>query len=110
MGVADGTNALILALRTADIGLGDEVIMSSYTYIATTASAHFVGATPVLVECGADHMIDLESIERAITDNTRVIMPTQLNGRTCNMESLQAIADEYGLIIIEDAAQALITD
>jgi len=107
LGVADGTNALILALRAADIALGDEVIMSSHTYIATAASVHFVGATPVLVECGADHMINPESVKRAITDNTRVIMPTQLNGRTCNMEALQAIADEYGLIIIEDAAQAL---
>ena len=107
LGVADGTNALILSLRAAGVGHGDEVIMSSHTYIATAASAHFVGAKPVLVECGADHMIDPESIERAITDNTRVIMPTQLNGRTCDMDALQAIADEYGLIIIEDAAQAL---
>jgi len=107
LGVADGTNALVLSLRAAGVGHGDEVIMSSHTYIATAASAHFVGATPVLVECGADHMIDPESIERAITDNTRVIMPTQLNGRTCDMDALQAIADEYGLIIIEDAAQAL---
>ena len=107
LGVADGTNALILALRAADVGLGDEVIMSSHTYIATAASAHFVGATPVLVECGADHMIEPESVRRAITKSTRVIMPTQLNGRTCNMDALQIIADEYGLIIIEDAAQAL---
>ena len=107
LGVADGTNALILALRTADIGPGDEVIMSSHTYIATAASAHFVGATPVLVECGADHMIDPESVEMAVTDKTRVIMPTQLNGRTCDMDAMQAIADDHGLIIIEDAAQAL---
>ena len=107
LGVADGTNALILALRAADIGLGDEVIMSSHTYIATAASVHFVGAIPVLVECGADHMIDPESVERAITGKTRVIMPTQLNGRTCDMDALQAIADKHGLVIIEDAAQGL---
>jgi dTDP-4-amino-4,6-dideoxygalactose transaminase len=107
LGVADGTNALILSLHAAGVGHGDKVIMSSHTYIATAASAHFVGATPVLVECGADHMIDPESVERAITDKTRVIMPTQLNGRTCDMDALQAIADNHGLIIIEDAAQAL---
>jgi len=107
LGVADGTNALMLSLRAADVGHGDEVIMSSHTYIATAASAHFVGATPVLVECGADHMISPESVKRAITDNARVIMPTQLNGRTCDMDTLQAIADDHGLIIIEDAAQAL---
>jgi dTDP-4-amino-4,6-dideoxygalactose transaminase len=107
LGVADGTNALILALRAADIGAGDEVIMSSHTYIATAASVHFVGATPVLVECGVDHMIDPESVKQAVTDKTRVIMPTQLNGRTCDMDALRVIADKYGLIIIEDAAQAL---
>ena len=107
LGVADGTNALILALRAADVGDGDEVIMSSHTYIATAASVHFVGAKPVLVECGADHMIDPESVERAINDKTKVIMPTQLNGRTCDMDALQSIADKHGLVIIEDAAQAL---
>jgi dTDP-4-amino-4,6-dideoxygalactose transaminase len=107
LGVADGTNALMLALRAAGIGQGDEVIMSSHTYIATTASVHFVGATPVLVECGADHMIDPDSVKKTITGRTRVIMPTQLNGRTCDMDALQAIADQHNLIIIEDAAQAL---
>ena len=107
LGVADGTNALILSLRAAGVGHGDEVIMSSHTYIATAASAHFVGAKPVLVECGADHMIDPESVERAVTNKTRVIMPTQLNGRTCDMDVLQEIADKHGLVIIEDAAQAL---
>jgi len=107
LGVADGTNALVLALRAANIRPGDEVIMSSHTYIATAASAHFVGAQPVLVECGPDHMIDPESVKRALTKKSRVIMPTQLNGRTCDMDALQAIAEQYGLIIIEDAAQAL---
>jgi dTDP-4-amino-4,6-dideoxygalactose transaminase len=107
LGVADGTNALVLALRAADIGIGDEVIMSSHTYVATAAAAHFVGAKPVLVECGPDHMIDPESVKRAVTNKTRVIMPTQLNGRTCDMDELQSIADKHGLIIIEDAAQAL---
>jgi len=106
-GVSDGTNALILALRAADIGLGDEVIMPSHTYIATAASIHFVGATPVLVECGPDHMIDPIDVEQAITDKTQAIMPVQLNGRTCDMDTLQSIADHHDLIIIEDAAQAL---
>lgn len=107
LGVADGTNALKLALLAANIGIGDEVIMSSHTYIATAASVHFTGATPVLVECGKDHMIDPESVEKAVNSKTKVIMPTQLNGRTCNMERLGAVAEKNGLIIIEDAAQAL---
>lgn len=107
LGVSDGTNALILALRAAGIGQGAEVIMCSHTYIATAASVHFVGGIPVLVECGSDHMIDPDSVENAITKRTRAIMPTQVNGRTCDMDALQGIADGYNLIIIEDAAQAL---
>ena len=107
LGVANGTDALILALRAADIGAGDEVIFCSHTYVATAASIHFVGATPVPVECGADHMIDPEAVEAAVTSETRAIMPTQLNGRTCDMDALEAIAANHDLLIIEDAAQAL---
>jgi dTDP-4-amino-4,6-dideoxygalactose transaminase len=107
LGVADGTNALIIALRAAGIGHGDEVIISSHTYIATAAAAHFVGAIPVLVECGQDHMMDPKSAAKAITKKTKVIMPTQLNGRTCDMDALFEIANNHNLIIIEDAAQAL---
>ena len=106
-GVADGTNALILGLRAAGIGNGDEVVLCSHTYIATAAAVHFAGAVPVLVECGADHMIDPAAVRKAITDRTRAIMPTQLNGRTCDMDALQEIADQHDLKIIEDAAQAL---
>jgi len=106
-GVSDGTNALILALRAAGVGSDDEVILCSHTYIATAAAVHFVGAIPVLVECGADHMIDPSEVERAVTDKTKAIMPTQVNGRTCDMDALQDVADRHGLIIIEDSAQAL---
>jgi len=106
-GVADGTNALILALRALGIGRGDEVILCSHTYIATAAAVHFVDATPVLVECGPDHMIDPVSVKSAITGKTKAIMPTQVNGRTCDMDALQEISDQYGLIVIEDSAQAL---
>ena len=64
LGVSDGTNALILSLRAADVGSGDEIIMCSHTYVATAASAHYVGATPVLVECGSDHMIDPDAVHQ----------------------------------------------
>jgi dTDP-4-amino-4,6-dideoxygalactose transaminase len=106
-GVADGTNALILALRAAGISVGDEVILCSHTYIATAASVHFVGATPVLAECGPDHMIDTDHVLRLISKKSKAILPTQLNGRTCNMDALQRIAEKHRLVIIEDAAQAL---
>lgn len=107
IGVADGTNALMLALRALGISQDDEVIMASHTYVATAAAVHYVGATPILVECGEDHMIDPESIRKAITPNTKVIMPTQLNGRTSNMAAICAIAKEHNLEIVEDSAQAL---
>lgn len=107
LGVANGTDALIIALRAAGVGEGDEVIFSSHTYVATAASIHFVGAAPIPVECRADHMIDPDAIRSAITPRTKAIMPTQLNGRTCDMRAIQEIADEHGLLIFEDAAQAL---
>jgi dTDP-4-amino-4,6-dideoxygalactose transaminase len=107
LGVANGTDALIIALRAADIGPGDEVIVPSHTYVASAASIHFAGATPILVECGADHMVDPESVAAAVTPRTRAIMPVQLNGRTCDMDALQAIADKHDLLIVEDAAQAI---
>ena len=107
LGVANGTDALIIALRAAGVGPGDEVIVPSHTYVASAASIHFAGATPVLVECGADHMIDPVSAAAAVTSRTKAIMPVQLNGRTCDMDALQSIADRHGLLIIEDAAQAI---
>jgi dTDP-4-amino-4,6-dideoxygalactose transaminase len=106
-GVADGTNAIKLGLIAMGIGPADEVIVPSHTYIASAAAVHFVGAKPVLVECGPDHLIDPQSVLAAITSRTRAVMPVQLNGRTADMQSLGAIAKEYGLQIIEDAAQGL---
>jgi dTDP-4-amino-4,6-dideoxygalactose transaminase len=75
--------------------------------VATAAAIHFAGAVPVPVECGADHLIDPEAAERAITPRTRALLPTQLNGRTADMEALGQLALQYGLKLIEDAAQAL---
>lgn len=106
-GVANGTDALIIGLKAVGIGPGDEVILPSHTYIATAAAVHMVGATPVLAECGRDHMLDAADVERRITSKTRAIMPVQVNGRTCDMDALQAVADRHGLKIFEDAAQAL---
>jgi dTDP-4-amino-4,6-dideoxygalactose transaminase len=106
-GVANATDGLHMAIRAANIGAGDEVIFCSHTMVATAASIHFAGAQPVPADCGLDHLIDPLSVEAAITSRTKAIMPTQLNGRTCNMDALQAIAEKNGLLIIEDAAQGL---
>jgi dTDP-4-amino-4,6-dideoxygalactose transaminase len=107
VGVANGTDALVIALRAAGIGPGDEVVFCSHTFVATAASIHHVGAVPVPAEVGPDRMIDPASVERCITARTRAIMPTQLNGRTADMEALGKIAEKYDLTIVEDAAQAL---
>ena len=103
----NATDGLLLALRAAGIGPGDEVIFCSHTMVATAAAIHFAGATPVPVECGDDHLIDPEAVEKAVTPRTRAILPTQLNGRTADMQALTAIAKRHDLAIVEDAAQAL---
>jgi dTDP-4-amino-4,6-dideoxygalactose transaminase len=107
VGVGNATDGLIIALRAVGVGPGDEVIFSSHTMVATAAAIHFAGAIPVPVECGPDHLIDPEAVERAVTTRTRAILPTQLNGRMADMRSLETIAGRFGLTIVEDAAQAL---
>lgn len=106
-GVANGTDAIIIGLKAVGIGPGDEVIMPSHTYIATAATVHMVGATPVLAELGPDHMLDAADVERRITPKTKAIMPVQINGRTCDMDALRAVAQKHRLMIVEDAAQGL---
>ena len=107
LGVANGTDAIWLALIAAGIGNDDEVIFASHTYIATANAIKFVGATPVPADCRSDHMIDPESVKALITSKTKAIIPTQLNGRCCEMDSLLQIAKQHNLIVIEDAAQGL---
>lgn len=107
LGVADGTVALSLALRLAGVGPGDEVIVPSHTFIATAAAVHHLGATPVLCDCGPDHMIDVASADALATSKTRAIMPVQLNGRTADMDAVAAFAELHGIKIVEDSCQAL---
>jgi dTDP-4-amino-4,6-dideoxygalactose transaminase len=106
-GMADGTNAIILALRAAGISQGDEVIVPSHTFIASVYPIKSLGAIPVLVECADDHLIDPEAADTAVTARTKAILPVHLNGRTCDMRAIQQVADRHGLLIVEDAAQAL---
>lgn len=107
--VANGTDAILLALRAAGIQKGDGVILPSHTYIATAASVHFLGAIPILADCKSDHMLDPNSVleKLKLHKNVKAIMPVQVNGRTCDMDSIIAIANEHNLLIIEDAAQGL---
>ena len=107
VGLANGTDAIWIALMAAGVGKGDEVIFASHTYIATAASIHFVGAIPVPADCKKDHMLDPESVKKLITPKTKAILPTQLNGRCCDMDEIMKIAKEFNLIVLEDAAQGL---
>lgn len=107
VGLSNCTDALHLALRASGIGAGDEVITSSHTFVATVAAIVHAGATPRLVEIGADHNIDPEAIRAAITPKTRAVIPVSLNGRCCDLPRIKAIADRHDLILIEDSAQAL---
>ncbi|MFH1038059.1 MAG: DegT/DnrJ/EryC1/StrS family aminotransferase [PVC group bacterium] len=107
VGVDSGVSALELSLRACGIGEGDEVIIPAQTFIATASAVSFTGATPVLVDVDEQiYTIKPQQIERAITQNTRAIMPVHLYGQMADMEVIQEIASRHGLIVIEDAAQA----
>lgn len=106
-GVGNATDGLHIAFRAAGLKEGDEVIFPAHTMVASPASVHFAGGVPVPVDIGPDHMLDPNVIEKAITKKTKFIMPVQVNGRTCDMDAIQSIANKHGLKIVEDAAQAL---
>jgi dTDP-4-amino-4,6-dideoxygalactose transaminase len=107
IGVADGTMGLLLPLLACNLKPGDEVIVPSHTFVASAAAIHHAGGTPVLADCGKDHIVDAASIEAMISPRTRGIMPVQLNGRTANMAPIVALAKQHGLWIVEDSCQAL---
>jgi perosamine synthetase len=107
-GVCNGTVALHLALHCLGIGPGDEVIVPTFTYIASVNTIAQTGATPVLAECrAADWLLDPADVERRITPRTKAILPVHLYGAACDMHALRRIADAHGLAIIEDCAEAL---
>ncbi len=107
VGVGNGLDALMLALRALEIGSGDEVIVPSNTYIATALAVTYVGATPVFVEPDIrTYNIDPSKIEEKITANTKAIMPVHLYGQACDMDPIMAIAKKHKLYVIEDCAQA----
>ncbi len=107
IGVANATDGLELAWMAIGLRPGDEVICCSHTMLATAASIKTAGGTPVLVEIGDDNLIDPNAVDAAINPRTVGIMPTQLNGRTCEMDKIMAIAQRHRLFVVEDAAQAL---
>lgn len=107
LAVCNGTMALHLALMALDLSPGDEVIVPTFTYIASANVVRYCGATPVFVDCSRDTWnLDPVAVESAITSRTVGIMPVHLYGMPCDMTSIQAIATRHGLWITEDAAEA----
>lgn len=107
VGVANGTDAVELALRAVGVGPGDEVIIPVNTFIATAEAATRIGAVPVFVDVDDEFLlIDPAAVEAAITARTRAIVPVHLYGQTAPMEALNALAERHGVVIVEDAAQS----
>lgn len=106
-GVANGLDALIISLKSLDIGVGDEVIVPSNTYIATWLAVSYVGATPIPVEPNIrTYNIDPSFLESAITSKTKAIIPVHLYGQICEMDKIMNIAKKHNLFVVEDNAQA----
>ena len=106
--VGNGTDALIIALKSLGIKEGDEVITTDYTFFATAEAIRFVGATPVFCDVELDtYNIDPSQIEEKITDKTKAIICVHLFGNACKMDEINDIAKRHNLYVVEDAAQAI---
>ena len=107
----NGTDALVLALRSLNIGAGDEVITTPFTFFATAEAIASVGAKPVFVDVNIeDYCIDCKLIESKITNKTKAILPVHIYGQSCDMDKLYEIRDKYNLKLIMDCAQSTGTE
>lgn len=107
LGVANGTDALVMALKALGIGAHDEVVTVANSFLASTAAIALAGAKPVFVDVREDYNIDPQLIEGAITSRTKAILPVHLTGKAADMQPILEIAHRHNLHVIEDAAQAV---
>jgi dTDP-4-amino-4,6-dideoxygalactose transaminase len=107
VGVASGTDALILSLKALGIGSGDEVITTPMTFIATVGAIVMTGARPVFVDSEDGFVIDASRVEAAVTPRTKAIIPVHYTGNVADMPQITAVARRHGLLVVEDACQAL---
>lgn len=107
VGLSNGLDALVIALKALNIGAGDEVIVPSNTFIASVLAVTYVGATPIFIEPDErTYNVNPALIEQAVTNRTKAIIPVHLYGQACEMEMIAGIAQKHNLFIIEDNAQA----
>lgn len=107
VGVNSGTDALVIALRAAGVGPGDEVITSPFSFFATAESISNVGATPVFIDVDEGSFnLDTDLLEAAVTERTKAVLPVHLYGRPVAMDAVMAVARRHGLKVIEDCAQS----